>query len=43
MTSLADIQLAPFHLLASEDQVHTDNDHLWHMEVAARLHKADRH
>ncbi len=41
VTSLADLQLAPFHLLASEGQVHTDKAHLWHMEVAARLHKAD--
>ena len=40
VTSLADIQLALFHLLASEGQAYTDNDHLWHME-AARLHKAD--
>ena len=39
--SLTDIQLAPFHLLASEGQVHTDKDHLWHMNVAARLHEAD--
>ena len=39
--SLADIQFAPFHLLASERQLHTDKDHLWHMNVAARLHEAD--
>ncbi len=39
--SLADIQIAPFHLLASEGQLHTDKDHLWHMNIAARLHEAD--
>ena len=39
--SLADIRLAPFHLLASEGQVHTDKAHLWHMEVAKRLCQAD--
>ena len=39
--SLADIQFAPFHLLASEGRLHTDKDHLWHMNVAARLHEAD--
>ena len=39
--SLADIQLAPFHLLASEGQLHTDKDHLWHMSMAVRLHAAD--
>ena len=38
--SLADVQLAPFHLLASEGSLHTDKDHLWHMNVAARLHEA---
>ena len=41
VTSLADIRLAPFHLLASEDQLHTDKDHLWHMDVAERLCQAD--
>ena len=40
VASLADIKLAPFHLLASEGQLHTDKDHLWHMNVAARLHEA---
>ena len=41
VTSLADIRLAPFHLLVSEGQLHTDKDHLWHMDVAARLCQAD--
>ena len=41
VNSLADIQLAPFHLLASEGQLHTDKDHLWHMNMAERLHEAD--
>ena len=41
VTSLTDIQLAPFHLLASEGQVHAGKDHLWHMGVAQRLHAAD--
>ena len=40
VTSLADIQFAPFHLLASEGRLHADKDHLWHMNVAARLHEA---
>ena len=40
VTSLTDIQFAPFHLLASEGQLHTDKDHLWHMNAAARLHEA---
>ena len=41
VTCLADIQLAPFHLLMSEGQVHTDRDHSWHMNMAARLSQAD--
>ena len=41
VTSLTDIQLAPFHLLASEGQVHTDRDHSWHMNMATRLSQAD--
>jgi protein phosphatase len=35
--SLDDLKLAPFHLLASEGRVHTDRDHLWHMQTLARL------
>ncbi len=40
-TSLADIQLAPFHLLASEGAVHTNKNHQWHLDMAARLRQAD--
>jgi protein phosphatase len=39
--SLADLKLAPFHLLASEGVVHADKDHLWHMTTLARLCAAD--
>src|ERR1051325_5081412 len=35
--SLDDLKLAPFHLLASEGRVHTDRDHLWHMQTLKRL------
>ena len=35
--TLADLKLAPFHLLASEGKVHTDKDHIWHMSVLKRL------
>ncbi len=34
--SLDDLQLAPFHLLATEGRVHIDQDHVWHMETLAR-------
>jgi protein phosphatase len=39
--SLTDLKLAPFHLLASERDVHTTKDHLWHMETLARICGAD--
>ncbi|HWI56652.1 MAG TPA: polynucleotide kinase-phosphatase, partial [Bacillota bacterium] len=35
--SLADLKLAPFHLLATEGKVHTSKDHVWHMETLARV------
>ena len=39
--SLADLKLAPFHLLASEGAVHTDKAHLWHLQMLDRLGAAD--
>jgi protein phosphatase len=39
--SLADLKLAPFHLLASEGKVHVDRDHVWHMETLARVCRED--
>ena len=41
VTSLDDIRLAPFHLLANEGAVHADRDHGWHMAMADRLRQAD--
>ncbi len=35
--SLKDLKLAPFHLLATERQVHVQRDHVWHMEKLAEL------
>ena len=35
--SVSDLKLAPFHLLASERDVHIDKDHLWHMQTLSRL------
>jgi protein phosphatase len=32
-----DLKLAPFHLLASEGAVHSDKDHVWHMNTLAKL------
>ncbi len=39
--SLADLKLAPFHLLASEGAVHTGKPHTWHMDRIADLCVAD--
>ncbi len=39
--SLNDLKLAPFHLLATEGQVHTNKDHLWHLERLAEVCRAD--
>ncbi|AUX41683.1 metallophosphoesterase [Sorangium cellulosum] len=39
--SLADIRLAPFHLLASEGAVHAARDHGFHLRLLGRLCEAD--
>lgn len=38
-----DVRLAPIYILASEGEVHTDKDHLWHMAQATLLSAADPH
>ena len=38
---VADLKLAPFHLLATEGRTYTDKDHTWHMETVAALCQAD--
>lgn len=40
VNSITDLRLAPFHLLATENQVHTNKDHTWHMNFASRLSEA---
>jgi len=37
VNSLADLKLAPFHLLASEGMTHINRDHVWHMETLAKV------
>ena len=41
----ADLKIAPFHVLASEGQVHTGRDHAWHMDTIDWLchHDKARH
>ncbi|MBV8552611.1 MAG: polynucleotide kinase-phosphatase [Acidobacteriaceae bacterium] len=41
VNSIADLRLAPFHLLASAGRVYTDADHIWHMETLSKLVAAD--
>jgi polynucleotide kinase-phosphatase len=41
VNSLADLKLAPFHLLATEGKVHADKDHIWHMATLKKLCDAD--
>jgi protein phosphatase len=35
--SVADLRLAPFHILATEGGVHVDRPHTWHMDRLAQL------
>ncbi len=37
VNTLDDLQLAPFHVLATEGRVHSEQDHVWHMETLARI------
>jgi protein phosphatase len=41
VNSLEDLRLAPFHILATEGQVHANKNHVWHMETIARICHAD--
>jgi protein phosphatase len=41
VASLTDLKLAPFHLLASEGHVHTDKNHVWHMDTLAKICRED--
>jgi protein phosphatase len=41
VNSLEDLKLAPFHLLATEQKVHTDQNHVWHMETLESICRHD--
>lgn len=41
VSTVDDLKLAPFHLLATEGRVHIDKDHVWHMDAIAELCRAD--
>lgn len=37
VASLADLKLAPFHVLATEGHAHVDRNHRWHLDTIARI------
>jgi protein phosphatase len=39
--SIADLKLAPFHLLATEGKTYFDQNHIWQMETLKKLCEAD--
>jgi polynucleotide kinase-phosphatase len=41
VASLDDLKLAPFHLLATDGKVHTNQNHVWHMETLAKVCQED--
>jgi len=41
VNSVDDYKLAPFHILATEGQVHTNKNHEWHMENIAAICRCD--
>jgi protein phosphatase len=41
VNSISDLQLAPFHILATESKVHIDQTHEWHMQEIAQICQFD--
>ncbi|GCE13501.1 polynucleotide kinase-phosphatase [Tengunoibacter tsumagoiensis] len=41
VNSINDLKLAPFHILATEENVHNTKDHVWHMQTLAEICQAD--
>jgi protein phosphatase len=41
VSGIGDVRLAPFHILASQNRVHSDQPHGWHLERLDRLASAD--
>ncbi len=38
---ISDLKLAPFHILATEGAIHTDKDHIWHMQEIGNICQSD--
>jgi protein phosphatase len=41
VTDIGDLKLAPFHILATEEAVHINQDHRWHIEQITRICQSD--
>lgn len=41
VSELDDLEIAPFHIMATEGNVYTDKGHIWHMETLAGLTAQD--
>ncbi len=41
VSSLADLKLAPFHLLATQGATYFERDHAWHMDTLAQICRAN--
>lgn len=41
VTSVSDLKIAPFHILAAESGVFTDKDHVWHMDTLSKICAGD--
>jgi protein phosphatase len=39
--AIDDLKVAPFHILATEGNVHTNKTHLWHLEEIGQIHQAN--
>ncbi|MBF2008202.1 MAG: polynucleotide kinase-phosphatase [Chlorogloeopsis fritschii C42_A2020_084] len=37
VSDISHLKLAPFHILATENAVHTDKDHCWHIQEVAKI------
>jgi len=40
VTDISDYKLAPFHILATENEVHANKNHVWHMDTLANICRA---
>jgi protein phosphatase len=41
VSDISDLKLAPFHILATQEAVHSDKNHDWHMSEVAKIAQCD--